>query len=50
MAEQQCRLEKIEEEYRKVRSQICNCSWNPDSHADDCQVEILDKAILYPEN
>lgn len=43
------RLNRITEEYRKVRSQICNCPWNPDRHADDCPVNILDLAILYPK-
>lgn len=41
------RLARIRGEYEKVRSQICNCPWNPDGHANDCPVNVLDRVIVY---
>lgn len=39
------RHEAIKTAYEQVRRDICKCSWNPDRHADDCPVAILERAI-----
>lgn len=39
------KIEEIRAALRQVSDEICNCSWNPDSHADTCPVGILERAI-----
>ncbi|KXS55027.1 MAG: hypothetical protein AWU57_623 [Marinobacter sp. T13-3] len=38
--------EGLRQAIMQVRPLICNCSWNPDDHAADCPVKILDTALF----